>query len=264
MSVRAAYVSFQTPPPRGLNVAGQLRLPAAGAPGPAVLICHGSDGVDGRGAFYAGHLNDAGIATLEIDMWSARGTARGAAARPRSPLHTLPDAFAALAFLATQPEIDPARIGVMGFSWGGVVTLLSAVGEHAKAGGGPRFAAHAAHYPVCWAYGRAPGLDLKGLTGAPILLQVGETDAYDPPGAGAQLLARLAPEDARLIELVEHPGAGHGYDRDLPAQTIHDPFAHEGRGGPVEMAFNRAAAEASRANTTAFFLRTLKAPETVV
>ena len=59
-------------------------------------------------------------------MWAARGTARGAAARPRSPLETLPDAFAAKAFLAVQPEIDAARIGIMGFSWGGVVTLLAA------------------------------------------------------------------------------------------------------------------------------------------
>ena len=253
MPVRTVYVSFETSGDHAVRVAGQMRLPAVEGPGPAVLICHGSDGVDGRGQFYAPHLNEAGIATLEIDMWSARGTARGAAARPRSPLHTLPDAFAALAFLAAQPEIDPVRIGIMGFSWGGVVTLLSAVGEHAKAGGDLRFAAHAAHYPVCWAYGRAPGLDLKGLTGAPILLQVGETVAYDPPEAGPELLARLAPEDARLIELVTHPGAGHGYDRDLPTQIIHDPFAHEGRGGPVEMRFNQAAAEASRDNTVRFF-----------
>lgn len=33
---------------------------------PAVLILHGSDGVDGRGAFYAKALQEAGFATLEI------------------------------------------------------------------------------------------------------------------------------------------------------------------------------------------------------
>ena len=39
-------------------------------------------------------------------MWAARGVGRGAASRPRSVPETLPDAFAALAFLARQPEID--------------------------------------------------------------------------------------------------------------------------------------------------------------
>ena len=42
-------------------------------------------------------------------MWAARGVKRGALARPRSVPETLPDAFAALAFMARQPEIDPDR-----------------------------------------------------------------------------------------------------------------------------------------------------------
>ncbi len=47
----------------------------AGAPPkvPAVLILHGSGGVDGRGAFYAQALQDAGIATLEITMFRPAG-----------------------------------------------------------------------------------------------------------------------------------------------------------------------------------------------
>src|SRR3954469_15727432 len=112
MTLRNSYVAFPAGP---LTVAGKLNTTAGEAPGPAVVICHGSDGVDGRGEFHAAALNAAGISTLEIDMWAARGTARGAAARPRSPADTLPDAFAARAFLASQPEIDPGRIGIMGF-----------------------------------------------------------------------------------------------------------------------------------------------------
>ena len=38
-----------------------------------MLILHGSAGVDSRGDFYARALNAAGIATLEIDYWEARG-----------------------------------------------------------------------------------------------------------------------------------------------------------------------------------------------
>lgn len=256
MSVRTSYVSFATP---SLTVAGKLNTiqDAAGA-GPAVVICHGSDGVDGRGAFHAAALNEAGIATLEIDMWAARGVTRGAAARPRSPVETLSDAFAAKAFLADQPEVDPERIAIMGFSWGGVVALLAATTPaQALLAGAPGFRAHVAMYPVCWAYERAPGLSLAELTGAPVLIQAGEADTYDDPDGLDQLLARLPPASRAVIRGVTHPGAGHGFDRDLPAQTINDPFAHKGHGGPVLMEFHPEAAKAARALTVEFFRETL-------
>jgi dienelactone hydrolase len=256
MTVRTSYVAFATP---ALTVAGRLNtIPDAGGPTAAVVICHGSDGVDGRGEFHAAALNAAGIATLEIDMWAARGTARGAAARPRSPAETLPDAFAAKAFLGAQPEVDPARIGIMGFSWGGVVTLLAATKQtQGLAGGAPGFRGHVALYPVCWAYEQVPGLSLADLTGAPVLIQTGDADTYDDPDGLDQLLARLPEASRAVIRGVTHPGAGHGFDRDLPAQTIHDPFAHKGQGGPVVMAFHREAAQRARELTVEFFRESL-------
>src|SRR6185295_5855873 len=149
-----AFASAGDPP---LTIAGKLRVPsladgAAAKSAPGVVLCHGSDGVDGRGEFHAAALNEAGIATLEIDMWAARGTGRGAASRPRSVPSTLPDAFAAGAFLAAQPEIDPGRIGIMGFSWGGVVSLLAATRQAVETCKATPFAAHVSHYPVCWTY----------------------------------------------------------------------------------------------------------------
>ncbi|HQT53867.1 MAG TPA: hypothetical protein PKX06_10350, partial [Phenylobacterium sp.] len=55
------------------------------------------------------------------------------------------------------------------------------------------------------------------------------------------------------VRNITYAGAGHGFDRDLPAQTINDPFAHNGAGGPVLMEFNKPAAEAARAEVVAFF-----------
>lgn len=252
---RTSYAAFPTHGDPPLTAAGKLATPMAGGPVPAVLVCHGSDGVDGRGAFHTEALNGAGIATFEIDMWAARGTARGAAARPRSVPQTLPDAFAAAAFLARQPEIDPARIGILGFSWGGVVSLLTATRNWRVSLGAdaPPFRAHAALYPVCWAYGTVPGLSLDDLGGAPILIQTGDADAYDDPDGLDQLLARLPPASRALIRGITHKRAGHGFDRDRPAQTIVDPFAHKGAGGPVLMEFHRQAAEKARAANVAFF-----------
>src|SRR6476659_5165573 len=65
----------------------------------AVLILHGSGGVDGRGAFYAKTLQEAGIATLEITMFQA-------GRRPQRLMESMPYAAAALKWLAGQPNID--------------------------------------------------------------------------------------------------------------------------------------------------------------
>ena len=262
---RTAYVAFDDQAQSPRTVAGTLRVPRLDdSPSPgvaAVVICHGSDGVDGRGEFHAAALNDAGIATLEIDMWAARGTTRGAAARPGSPIDTLPDAFAALRFLGAQPEVDPGRIGIMGFSWGGVVTLLSATRRHCDRlrGDAPAFAAHAAFYPVCWAYARVPALALTDLTGAPILIQTGDADGYDAPDGGERLIEALRAAGVDHVRGVTYKGAGHGFDRDLPPQTVVDPFAHQGAGGPVLMAFDPAAAAAARAEVCGFFVEALAA-----
>jgi dienelactone hydrolase len=245
---RTTYQAFTTSGERPLLVGGKLTIPVDAPPAPAVLICHGSDGVDARGAFHTEALNAAGIAAFEIDMWAARGVARGAQARPRSPTETLPEAFAAIRFMAEQPEIDAKRIGVLGFSWGAVVSLMMATRRWRGALGqdAPPLAAHAALCPVCWAYETVAALSLADLTGAPILIQTGDKDTYDDPDGLDQLLARLPEASRAVIRGVTHRGAGHGFDRDAPARTIEDPFAHKGQGGPVLMAFHPEAARGAR------------------
>lgn len=260
MEFRTCYVSFPTRADPALTVAAKLDVPLTdgASPGPrvpAVVICHGSDGVDARGRFHAQALQAAGFATLELDMWSARGVARGAPARPKAVPETLPDAFGALSFLARQPEVDPRRIAIMGFSWGGVVSVLSATRRYADALAEPgtAFVAHAAFYPVLWSYNRAPGHEVRGLSGAPVLIHAGGADAYDTPEVCASFLSGLDPADRAHVELVVHPGATHAFDRDMPAKTIHDPYAHNGKGGAVRFEFDAKAAHAARARVVEVF-----------
>ena len=189
-----SFVQFQSPnlaAPAGppLTIKGKLTLPKRGCGErqklPAVLILHGSSGVDSRGDFYEAELNDAGIATLQIDMWEARGVV-GPANRPQAPILTYPDAFSALAFLAAHPRIAADRIGVLGFSWGGVISLAAAEQLYAGMfGGGRKFKAHVANYPVCYGYNASiPGLpppaqfgtQFLHLTGARVLIQIGSED----------------------------------------------------------------------------------------
>jgi dienelactone hydrolase len=230
-----SYVSFQSlDPVHRLSVSGQLRVPTANSAErlPAVLIVHGSAGVDSRGRFYAEALNKAGIATLEVDMWAARGWLGGITGRPRGVPETLPDAYGALKFLSGQPRIDPDRIGILGFSWGGVVAMLTATRPYTDlyTDGSLKFAAHVAHYPVCWLYNRVPEYGFNSFTGSPVLIQAGELDAYDQPDTCRNLVQALPPSDRTFISVKMYPDATHAWDRLQPAMTVTDPFSHLGRG----------------------------------
>lgn len=254
-----------------ISVKGKLKLPVAHQWGekrfilkknlPAVVILHGSAGVDSRGDFYARALNAAGIATFEIDMWEARGI-NSAADRPPVPLFTYPDAFGALKFLSEHPNIDPNRIGVLGFSWGGVVTMASATERYASQfGGNLRFAAHVAHYPICYAYNlQIPGVEFGDLTGAPILIQIGQEDDYDN-GSGPCFALKdsdsLNSEEQSILEVIAYDGAFHGWDRLEVPIKVTDPFSNLGNGGEVEIIPDVDQAYNSRRNVVRFFLQNL-------
>ena len=136
--------------PKVSEVAGHLEFPTREAKkqAPAVLILHGSGGIDGLGEFHAKALNAAGVATLEVFMFTSGNCPRDGS---RS---NFTHVYGALNYLANRPDIDPQRIGVMGFSWGGGLSLSSTTLALTQrfTGGQLRFAAHAPFYPVCWPY----------------------------------------------------------------------------------------------------------------
>jgi len=253
-TIAISQVSFASLSPTApLQVPAELRLPPGSALA-AVVVVHGSSGIDSRGRFHAEALNQAGIATLEIDMWKPRGVA-GPASRPRGVPETLPDAYGALAYLARQRSIDPSRIGIMGFSWGGVVSMLTATKRYTDLymGGARQFKAHAPLYPVCWVYNRVPGYEFAALTGAPVFIQAGELDTYDLPDTCSRLVAETDAKAPGIASLAMYPGATHAFDRSEPEITISDPFSHLGAGGDVTFRHKPDAAERARAAVVAFF-----------
>jgi dienelactone hydrolase len=253
-----SYVNFQSlDPVDPLTVPGQLRIPTSktGKQVPAVVIVHGSAGVDSRGKLYAEALNGAGIATLEIDMWSPRGL-HGHLSRPSGVPETLPDAYGALKFLSEQPRIDPERIGIMGFSWGGVVTMLTATSPYTDqhTSGKLKFAAHVANYPVCWIYNFVPGYEFQSFTGSPVLIQIGELDDYDESADVCTDLVLSLPQSAQSFMAVEaYKNATHAWDRLQPALTVTDPVSHLGMGGQVHIVPNPGKAFESRDTVVEFF-----------
>jgi dienelactone hydrolase len=266
LSAKTSLVSFPvTEGGRTWQTAGILRVPYStnAAPRPAVVIVHGSGGVDSRGEHYAEALNRAGFVTLEIDLWAPRHV-RTPADRPRAVSETLPDAFAALHFLIEQSQdVDAERIGVMGFSWGGVVSMLSATqpNRDRNATGGETFAAHAPLYPVCWVYNQAPGYDFTELTGAPVFIQAGTADTYDAPDRCIRLRQSLPPDAQARVRVQMYEGATHAWERREPDTTINDPYSHEGQGGAVELRYNEDATRSSTRAIVEFFESTLGEPE---
>lgn len=279
------FVSFASPdlattPPSLLTIKGKLSWPgstdgvsrcAGTRKLPAVLILHGSSGVDSRGDYYQQALNAAGFVTLQIDMWEARGVG-GLASRPAAPILTYPDAFSAWALLAARSEVDPQRIGVIGFSWGGVVSLGTSEATYAAMfAGGKRFAAHVAHYPVCYGANNTAipafqpnvrtGTQYRVPTGAPVLIQIGTLDDYDNGVAHCQnLAAQINAAYGPLMQVQTYAGAYHAWDRLMIPVDAAEPYGNEGSylkglsGMPtVRIRPDPAAAAAARVRAVAFF-----------
>ena len=197
-------------------------------------------------------------------MWTPRNIPIGGAAysnaggsnqRPAATRDNLPDAFGALKFLAAHPAVDPKRIGVMGFSWGGIVSLQAAWLPLPPAIElGLRFVAHSAHYMTCTAFDSARGQSaLAGATwgGTPIQLHAAGMDNYDDDDGGMyckKLVADIAREKGQKIQLTIYPKAGHGWDIKVPA-----PVFTQDRGKTIRIAFDPEVTAEARRSTIEFF-----------
>ena len=250
---------------RDARIIGELTMPDSSRERlPAVLILTSSPGFDGRSAFYAEALVRAGFATLEIDMFQGRGL-------PASPRHNLPHVYQALDLLSRQPRIDASRIGIMGVSWGGNVSVLASFEELAKpyANGKQRFAAHLALYPGCWVHhavvaGR-PGnwkhlraTDYRRPTGSPVhILAAGKNDYDSGRDLCAQFVSALPAEARRHYAVTTYAGATFGWDSRF-SQATYDATAWEGKGGIVNVIADPAMAKQSQEFAVAYFRRNLK------
>ena len=103
------------PAPPGSGVAGTYFRPARGGPAPGVLVVGGSDG--GEHPHAAALLAEHGHAVLSLAYF-------GVEDRPQHLTHIDLGYFeTALGWLADQPEVDPARLAVIGLSRGGELAL---------------------------------------------------------------------------------------------------------------------------------------------
>jgi dienelactone hydrolase len=199
-----------------VSIAGELRLPQ-GFPGklPAVVLLHGSGGVNGGNELWAKEFNEMGIASLLLDSFSGRGlvsTSTDQALLGR--LNMILDAYRAFDVLDAHPRIDAARIAVIGFSRGGQSALYSSLRRFQQMWN-PKavFAAHIPLYASC----STAFIDDTDVTG-PIRQYHGAADDYVPVAPCRPYFERLRAA-GRDVALTEYPDAHHAYDNPLGPKT---------------------------------------------
>ena len=216
-------VTFSTAPserlPEKAVVEAVLNFPKnATGKVPAVVYIHAAGGYDAaKYELYGSALREAGIATLGVSLFRARST--------RFPSEWLPHTYGAFKYLAAHSRIEPSRIGIMGLSLGGTLSMYTAsaifTAEHLGSDKG--FAAHVAAYPACWiheaiARGTSRNKPLNNarayskLTGAPIHILAGDKDQLDDPEGCKNFLEALSPQSRKFVELTVYPGATHVWD----------------------------------------------------
>ncbi|MDJ0928172.1 MAG: dienelactone hydrolase family protein [Gammaproteobacteria bacterium] len=191
---------------------------------PAMIILHGSGGDwSGRSVNLAMKLARNGIAGLAVDTFAARNlrtTDDYMARLQKAPIQTqMADALSALQALQEHPFVDPARIGVTGFSLGAGSTLymmFEPVIENVLGKDGPRFSAYAMFYGGC----RVDFEDFR-VEGSPLLIMMGEADESMSIPACEAFRDRLRDMGVD-VALKVYPGAGHGWDNPYPQQFFPD------------------------------------------
>jgi len=192
---------------RTVQLAAQLYKPATTTGRvPAVAIFHGCSGPGQNTARMAGLLASWGYAALSVDSFSARGLkdvcARNWPTQAQAEDRAR-DIDAALAWLGAQGFVDPKRLAVMGYSYGGGVALL-----HALSPGPSTARAVVLVYPDC-ALADAMGATLT--VRQPTLFAMGALDDWTPPAQCRAVIDRVA-KGRELVETRVYEGAHHSFD----------------------------------------------------
>lgn len=239
------------------SAAAASTAPAA----PAMVLLHGCGGPgapggapDARARALAERLLAAGVHVLVLDSFTPRGEreicTQRVGTRRVTQLQRRRDALGALAWLAAQPGVDAARLGLLGWSNGGSTVLAASNLRHPEVAAAPvRPALAVAFYPGCEAE-----RDRGYVPAAPLLLQLGADDDWTDP-APCQALAAAVPAGAAPVAIDLYPGAVHGFDGPGPVRHRADVPGGVRPGQGVRVGGDPSAREASRRRVE-HFIRT--------
>jgi len=199
-----------------VEIEGTLNLPPNGKGKlPLVIVSIGSRGLtSGREALYTAALNKIGVATLIVDSFSSRGFAETTSDQGKlSFAASVADALFAVDHMRDDPRFDSGRLALLGYSRGGLATVMAydLRLQMAVLGREENFCAHVALYPPCyiqWQNPRPPSV--------PMLSFFGGRDVQALATTGEAFMKRLN-ELGGKVQVITYPEAVHSFDAARPA-----------------------------------------------
>jgi dienelactone hydrolase len=232
-------------------------------PRPAVVALHGCGGLyqrdgktfDPRYPRYVERLHNAGYHVLLPDSFTPRGTSSICTVKGNQRTITIEarrtDVVAAVHWLARQPNVDPKRIVLLGWSHG-AITSLNAINS-ARPGFAAPLAGAVVFYPGCYDLLRRPfKLDI------PVLILLAEKDDWTPAAPCVELGDRTRSRQPQVDLTVRlYPDSYHGFDGTAPVRYWTDVSSGVDPAG-VHLGANPAARAQAQAEMDQFLARVLK------
>lgn len=197
-------VEVKTEP--GVSLTGYIEKPSGDHPRAAIVFLHTCAGISQHEAMWSRRLVSWGYVVLSVDSFKPRGfdyicDGRIGGGATTTPWRRALDAYGAKRYLSTLSFVDPARIGVMGLSHGGMTVLEIIKLSTSEGLAVEPFRAAIAFYPLCSEPERI---------NTPTLILTGSKDSWSPADLCAQFIEKLEPQHEVTLEVIED--AHHGFD----------------------------------------------------
>jgi dienelactone hydrolase len=199
---------------KAVTVGGILRYPPnptkISTKLPVVVLVHGSSGIGANLDYWSNTFLAQGYATFNLDSFTGRGLkVLGPNQAQLGRLNMILDTYRILEILKSNPQIDPTKIVLMGFSRGGQATLFASNQRFHDLWNksGIEFAAYIPFYADC----STQYIGDEMTTGKPIRMYHGIADDYNPIGSCRTYVERLKAK-SQDVELNEFPFGPHAFD----------------------------------------------------
>jgi carboxymethylenebutenolidase len=210
----------------GANITAFLARPSGPGPYPTILVLQEWWGLNNHIKDIAMRLARERYVTLAPDLYSRQGNKVTTDANEAGSLMgnlkddlALKDLRAAVAYLKHQPQVNPAKLGVIGFCMGGTYALLSAEDI-------PDIKASVPFYGQI-VYDRPGGpIDQVDRLGCPLMYIYGDADGWITNGDVDRLEAALQ-QHGKNGQVIRYEGAPHAFFNDTRPDSYRPVEAHD-------------------------------------
>ena len=192
---RAKAKGIELKPKEGLTYTAYLAAPKDRQNLPAVIVMPSGDGIQESHFTWIRQLARAGYTGLLLDPFGSRGFKT----YQEGYIEIFGDALAAYRYLEERPEVDPTRIGIMGFSLGGTSVFKAVANQTLNRPKDVSFKAGISVYPQC---------ELHDSYGSPLLIMAGDRDKL----INVKACENLKLQNKENVSVVMYPGGTHFFD----------------------------------------------------